>query len=1113
MKKTQLTDAIRNIRKRIVSFLSICLVIMLGVGAFLCTRYMEAGIINEAAGYFSERELKDFEIISSLGVSENNIEAIKAVDGVVDAEGVMEFEGSLQKGEFKSSVTVLSRTERVSVPLLVDGVLPVKPDECAIGEDFAETSGIIIGDKVTIYLRGSDSGDPLYEHEFTVTGLIKHPDYVHRKLTNTVILSLSAFDMSVTDDAYTRVFVRAEDVAYEDVFTQSYFDQTAATKSGLEEIKDVLAADRAQEVKDAAYAEIDKEWADALAELEAAENDIAAGERELNKKLGNARNKLHAAENSLAVMLKKYNEQLRKGEIAIREYEKQLNDAKKELEESREMYDMASELFEDEADWVGSALEDVDALLKNLDGSEPLTEEEQREIEVDLAGKLLDQRDDLQQIIEYSKTDEALQAAEKLEELTGQPVVMFVYLLRLTNADALLSDASAVMDNESEHFDQADLEIMKEVFDAITQIKSKLDEADASLTDAEKQLAEGEATLKAKKAELKDARRQLASEKASAEKKIAAGWADYYSQRDSYRSKLDEAKALLWENREEAEAKLAEARAEVEDISCEFIVLDRNANAGYVDVKVQLDSLRSTGMVFGVLFILITALVCFSTLTIIIEEQKKLIGTVKAFGFHKGEVLSKYLLFGVTAGLLGDILAVFTGLGLSEIVQTVYSASNLYQYGRPATVMRPVPTLIICAAMILVCAAASVLACLGILRSPASVLMSGQTAKKNGRRKRTTVSSGHGRSLYSRLILRNISDDKARVIVSTAIVAFCCMLIGVGLSFKLATTGMLAKQENDINLFDLRVDLGDSVTDEQYAQMTAILNESSADHTEAVYEDHLFSTGKTITGMTVLAGEPEEISKYFGMNDSGSAAEVSSDGMIIPVRMTENYGYGIGDSMRIFDSSMQLHDAAVTGTYTCYFGRIAVTTPEGYARIFGSEYSPNSFFIHLNGEDPQALKNALLGVSEDISFEGSSDFRTSFESVGALYNIIVFVTMGVALFMSFMILTNLASIFVTRKKNELIVMRVNGFSLKQTKGYLAKEAILTTVIGLAIGVIAGSLLSPFAVRILEPADLQFDRAYHAVAWIVAAGLEGLFALVIYSSIFRRIKHFDLRDIA
>ena len=130
-----------------------------------------------------------------------------------------------------------------------------------------------------------------------------------------------------------------------------------------------------------------------------------------------------------------------------------------------------------------------------------------------------------------------------------------------------------------------------------------------------------------------------------------------------------------------------------------------------------------------------------------------------------------------------------------------------------------------------------------------------------------------------------------------------------------------------------------------------------------------------------------------------------------------------------------------------------------------------------------------------------------------LYDIIVYVTTGVAIFMSFMILTNLASIFLTRKKNELIVMRVNGFSIKQTRKYLSREAVFTTITGLAAGVLAGSLLAPLVVRILEPADLQFDRSYHAIAWIAAAGLEGLFAVIIYSTTFRKIKKFNLKDIA
>ena len=195
----------------------------------------------------------------------------------------------------------------------------------------------------------------------------------------------------------------------------------------------------------------------------------------------------------------------------------------------------------------------------------------------------------------------------------------------------------------------------------------------------------------------------------------------------------------------------------------------------------------------------------------------------------------------------------------------------------------------------------------------------------------------------------------------------------------------------------------------------------------------------------------------------------------------------------------------------CTFSLSNGITVEGYKKIFGAEYAPNSFFVHLDG-DTAELRKALLGINEDISFEEASDFRDSFESVGMLYNIIVFVTLGVAIFMSFMILTNLASIFVNRRKNELTVMRINGFSVKQAKGYLAKEAILTTLIGLAAGVIVGSLLSPFAVRILEPADLQFDRSYHVLAWIAAAGIEGLFALIIYNSIFRRVRNLNLRDI-
>ena len=1112
MKPTQYKDARRNIRKRLVSYLSICLVIMLGVAAFLTTTYMEAGIIKEAAGYYQDRGFKDFELISSLGVSEKNIETIKSVPGVTDAEGVMQYDGSLRKGDVKGSVTVLSLTERVSAPLLVDGRMPVGTDECAVGEDFAETNGIQPGDSVSIYLSGAPEGDPLKGHKFTVTGLIKHPDYVHRKLTNTAVLPLKAFDMSITSDAYTRVFVKAKDVAFEDVFAPAYFEQTEETRKGLKDIKDQLAADRAGEIKAEAYKQIDKEWAEALAELENAENDINSGEAKLNSELAKGKKELQNAKGTLAAKIKKYNQQIKTGEKSIKEGEAALKKGREELEENKKMYEQANKLFNSaETGWTDDAANDVDKLLAHLDGSAPMSDDDRRATEVELADYLIAQRDNLQALIDFANSDDGAKLVPLIEEMTGQSIAPYMIILKFTNADMLLSNARNVKNNENAHFSKDELDRMKEVLSAIQDARAKLAEAATTIEDTEKQLNEAEAVLKAKKAEIKAGKNEIKEEKAKAEKKISQGWAKYYSQRDKYKAEIAEARALLSENREKAEEKLAEAKADVEAIDCEYVVLDRNANAGYVDVKVQLESMRSTGLVFGLLFILITAIVCSSTLTIIIDEQKKLIGTVKAFGFHKREVLSKYLLFGVSAGIVGDLLAVLTGLVLSRIVLLVYSASELYQYGLPESVMRPVPTLVIALIMIAVCAVSSIFACLDILRSPASLLMKGEVLRKR-KKARKAVTSSRGASLYTKLILRNISDDKARVIVSTAIVAFCCMLIGVGVSFKLATTGMLAKQQGEINLYDLRVDAGDSVSKDDLAAMAKVLDEQATDYTEAIYEPHLFSAGNTITGLQVLAGDPDKISNYFGIFDSGSPAKLSSDGLLIPLRMSENYGFEKGSNIEIFDSTMETKEASVTGTYTCYFQRVAVTTPEGYSRIFGCDYEPNSFFIHLDGDD-QALRKALLDINEDISFETSSDFRKSFESVGMLYNIIVYVTMGIAIFMSFMILTNLASIFVNRKKNELIVMRINGFSIKQAKGYLIKEAVLTTVTGLAVGVIIGSLLTPFAVRILEPADLQFDRSYQPLAWVFAAALEGTFAILIYSVIFNRIKRFDLRDIA
>ena len=237
------------------------------------------------------------------------------------------------------------------------------------------------------------------------------------------------------------------------------------------------------------------------------------------------------------------------------------------------------------------------------------------------------------------------------------------------------------------------------------------------------------------------------------------------------------------------------------------------------------------------------------------------------------------------------------------------------------------------------------------------------------------------------------------------------------------------------------------------------------------------------------------------------------DGILIQKRMHESYGMDIGDKLTIRDKALKMHDAPVKGTFINYVGRTVVLSPAAYKSIFGDVNKTNSYFIKMNGADAKKVEEELLAVSDNISFTTRDEFKVKFDSASKLYNIIVYITTGIAILISFMILTNLANIYLTRKKTELTVMRVNGFTIKETKGYLSKESILTTAAGLILGVAVGAILTPLLIEGLQQPDLEFIKSFQPVAWGTAVGLEALFSLIINTLVYRKVKDLNLKDIA
>ncbi len=1205
MKKTQRKDAARNIRKRIVSYLSICLVIMLGLGGFFITSYMDAGIDAKTTDYYKDHSFKNYELISSLGITDDDLAQIKDVKGITDAEGVIRADGALKKGELKRNVEIISMTERISVPEVVEGKAPSAKDECMVGEDFASESGLKIGDKVRLTMPGlgvsgdassedvdfsidtdsdKDDGEEaddedsdkeetakkdnnvLFCEEFTVTGLMKHPDYLRRRSINTVALPWAAYNKEATDGYYTHAFLLSEEPEGVSLFEDKYFEKTAGTKKELEELTETLAEDSAKRARNKAYAKIDEEWQKALAQLGDAQEEIDDNEANLNEELAKARKDLEDAQRELddkvadgekkikngekkirdgEKSIKSGEKKIKENEKKIKDGEKQIKDAKKMLKEIDEILPEAKKYLEEMKEKYGDDLEEAlktltkaQKLLDRLKALDP-DSEEYRNAAKELAEFILDKEPTIRKIETFFDRDDVMDIAEKISDMSGIKAGDAVNAVRKVDVDGLLALAHGVYDTGGNIDDfvkrtQELVDSIQTVLDMIDEINSyikkfedqrndlykklaskekELEAGKKALAAGKKQLAAAKKELAAAKKKLAAAKKQLVSEKSKYQAQIRNGWSLYYSNKSEYEKKLEEAKALLAENREAAEARLEEAKAEVEKIDCKWIVLDRRANAGYVDMKYNIAAVDSAGLAFGLLFILISAIVCFSTLVIMIEEQKKMVGTVKAFGFHKSEILGKYLVFGVTAAVIGCIAGILVALGMSGFVLQKYYESGVYQIGRPASIITPLSTIIACVCMILVCALSTVIACTDILKSPASVLMKGGRAKEGSRKRKS--SSGKGGSLYSRLIIRNMLEDKARVLISIAIIAFSTMLVGTGISMKLAYDGMTRKQVTDVYKYDVRVDLGDKVTDEQKTELAKTLTNAGTDFTAASYETHLYRWDDKLDALYVLTGDPDELGEFFAIKDSRTGKDLAlpEDGVLIQSKMKESYGMTSGDAIPVMDSGLDLKDAVIKGYFQNYVGRIIVTSPEGYRKTFGEEPAYNCYYVKAKGADITGLEEDLLAVTEDVSFEKASEFATTFESVAFLYNIVVYVSTGIAILMSFMILTNLANIFLNRKKTELTVMRINGFSIKQTKGYLARETVVTTAIGIVLGVLLGSVAAPLIIKKMEQPDLQFVRTFHPAAWVVAVALAVIFSVVINSLVFRKIKDLNLRDVA
>ena len=1142
MKKTQLIDALRNIRKRFVSFLSIVFIIMLGTGSFFMARYTARGIAQSASEYYRAQNFKDYDLASSIGITDSDLEKLRSVEGVTEAEGAVVLSGRMYDESYSQSVQLVSWTEHVSVPYLTEGEQPSGSNECAIGEDTAKDFGLKIGDTIHLSTPQIYDIDPLMGDTFTITALVDHPDYVRTSDTYTVILPLAAFNREGMENRYTRAFLREAFDDWDTIFDDSYEKALEPTTRRLRELLPELERGSEEDAKRLANERIDAEWAAAQAEIENARQQIASAEAELASKLASARAQLASAK----AQLEELRQQLLNGEARLREAEEMLaavGDFKAEILSNLDVhetlaffkyvialidgYDYAQTPEEREIAYDG--LQTLVNAPENADKAEVYRKVYHSDLRQDvknpanfptvkrrmteLGGVLMlaeaadlgiSPTDVLSTIARlYSlleefnlAPDEAARAAvrDQIREFVSDPIVSIIIALADQYFDLHLQDIlNIILYNDT--YDEAAMEQLRS-------LAALLRNARDMILNAEALSAQGRAQLNAGWAMYNEGLRQLSQK----EQEVAALAANA-------RAQIEDAKRQLEEKIREAEAQLAEARAQANDVNCSWISQDRTVNYGYFSVISNVDAATSISVVVGGLFLLVAAMVCFSTLVIIIEEERKLVGTTKAFGFKNNEILAKYLIFGITAAALGALLGVGMGVGITLFVENLLNQTSMYIFPVRGLHIEAGTTIIVCIGAVALCGAITTMACTDLLKTSAYNLMSGTSG--SSKKKRNKVSGRLKGSLYSRLVLRNMLNEKARVFINIVIIASGCVIVGVGFSMKYAFSGMTTHQLRDITVYDYRIDFdSSSETEENLKQLEERMTSEGVSFMKASFETARFEESNKLRGINLLCADGDQMPEYFRVLDpkTNKPIELPDDGILIQDRIRQVFHINPGDVMKMYDGTLNVFDTPVKDTYQYYIGRMAICTEESYRVIFGKEPTANCYYANLNGMDGKAFESMVTSMPGTFTAESSDYFMENMEGSFLLYNVIVIISIAVAVIMTFIILTNLANIFLNRKKKELIVMRINGFSIRETINYLAKETVLTSVSGVVLGLLIGILITPSLLTILEPDDCQFILSTHWNAWVIALLMECGFIVLIYTNVFRKVFHLDFHEI-
>ena len=1070
MKSALFKDIVREIKRTKSRFFSIFAIIALGAGFFSGLKAACPDMLATQESYFKDNNLMDIHLLSTYGFDDGDMKAIRNVEGIKGIYPTYSKDVFVKNDKnanliakviaLPDDTTAEFADKTIDEPVVLEGRLPQNANECVVEKHAQLRTVFNIGDTVSVYTTDASDpiGDSLVRDSWTVVGVVMTPQYISYERGNTSIGdgSIDTYIMvpesNFCYEVYTDVFITMENVSAYGAFDDGYWEVMDKDVEEFEGIADVRKEERFAEIKD----EAEEKLADAKQKL-------ADGEKEANEELSKAKQELDDAYKKLT-----------DGEKKLADGKKQYNDGREEYNNSKKEFDEGIAEAERKIEEAQAELDDgyaqynngVSQLMEGLESSAEQLRAKTAEIKAAISAGM--------------GTPEMEMMLAELERQLGE----IEYLIN--NPEAAIASAEELRTAKDQ---------LEEAGDRLNSAKLWLG---VEKENGQKQLDEAAAELKKAYKKLKDSEQELSD-----------GWKEYNDGLAEY----EEAKAKAEKEISDAKQKILDAEKEVAKLKKPtWYVFTRKDNPGFSTYESDAYRIESVCKIFPVFFFLVAILVCLTTMTRMVEEERTQIGTLKALGYSKAAIASKFIVYSALASLSGAVVGIAAGSVTFPTV--IYSAYEML-YKTPSLKLEPMPfiwaAVTLCA---LVCTtAAALMACMAELRSNPASLMRPKAPKAGKRVLLEKIPFIWKRlSFTKKVTVRNLFRYKKRIFMTILGIAGCTALTMAGFGIYSSISVILDKQYSEIFNYDLIVALDSDSGEYTLEQVDKALEEDeNAKENIEVYMKSISYEGIGDTSLMV----PKDTERFAGIVtikdiNTGERYKLTDDGVIITERFSELSGLSAGDEFTFTcgGEKMTAKITAVAENYTLHF----VYMTEGlYEKLCGAKPAYNTYFTVMNdtGEEAQKeLGEKLMAMEGVQALSFVKDTRESFGNTVKNLNYVVALIIVSAAALAFVVLYNLTNINITERIREIATIKVLGFYDSEVSSYVFRENILLTLIGDAVGLVAGIWLHKFVIQVAQTDSVMFGRNLPFWCFAAAFVMTVIFALMVDF-----IMHFRLKKIS